>query len=176
MAAIAAAAGAGILAALFMLNNPISGTQADGNQPPGQNSTQPNSDTVTQDGYRKINVTVNGVALVADVAMTGEQRSKGLAVKDQLNETESMLFVFSKANDYGFWMKDMKFPIDIIWLGTERQVIHIEHNLPPCGLNPCPTYKPDGEAKYVLETVAGFAQKHNVDEGTIVEFDPTQLQ
>ena len=113
------------------------------------------------------------MALVADVAMTSEQRSKGLSVKDTLAENESMLFYFPKANPYGFWMKDMNFPIDIIWLDTNRSVLHIEHSLEPCDSDACPIYKPEVQTQYVLETVAGFAQKNNVTEDTVVEFDPT---
>ena len=171
--AIVAAAAAGIIALLFMAYVPVSRTVAEVDPAQVQNVTLPN-DTVTG-GYKKINVTVNGVHLVADLAITGEQRTKGLAVKDSLAENESMLFYFPKANEYAFWMKDMKFPIDIIWLDTDRKVIHVEHSLDPCDSDACPLYKPEGKTQYVLETVAGFAKKYNVTEGTIVEFDPGQV-
>ena len=177
IAAIAAAAVVGIAALVILTYLPVSRTVAEGNLPLTQNTTQPAPVNSTgMDGYKKINVMVNGVPLVADVAITGDQRSKGLAVKDTLAENESMLFVFSKANDYSFWMKNMKFPIDIIWLGTDRYVIHIEHSLEPCESDACPSYTPDDKAQYVLETVAGFAKKYNVTENTIVEFDPEQLR
>jgi uncharacterized protein len=174
--AIAAAAAAGIIALVIMTYVPVSRTVAEEDPSQGQNVTLPApvDDTATG-GYKKINVTVNGVPLVADLAITGEQRTKGLAVKDSLAENESMLFYFPKANEYAFWMKDMKFPIDIIWLDTDRKVIHIEHSLEPCDSDACPLYKPEGKTQYVLETVAGFAQKYNVIEGTIVEFDPSQI-
>lgn len=174
--AIAAAATAGIVALVFMMYVPISRTVAEVDSAQVQNVTQPApvNDTATG-GYKKINVTVNGVPLLADLAITGEQRSKGLAVKDSLAENESMLFYFPKANEYAFWMKDMKFPIDIIWLGTDREVIHIEHSLEPCDSDACPLYRPEGKTQYVLETVAGFAKKYDVTEGTIVEFDPGQI-
>ena len=144
--------------------------------PQPQNTTQPVQNNSPTADYRKVNVTVNGVQLLADVAATSDQRSKGLAVKDSLAENESMLFYFPKANEYSFWMKDMKFPIDIIWLDTNRTVFHIEHSLEPCGPDECPLYKPDGKAQYVLETVAGFSQKYNVTENTVVEFDPTRVR
>jgi uncharacterized protein len=176
IAAIVAAAAVGIIAVIVMAFVPASRTVAESDQPQIQNITQPapTNNTATA-SYKKINVSVNGVALVADVASTSEQRSKGLAVKDSLAENESMLFVFSKANDYSFWMKNMKFPIDIIWLDAERSVIHIEHSLEPCENDDCPLYKPEGKAQYVLETVAGFALKNNVTEHTLVEFDPSLL-
>lgn len=155
-----------------MLFIPASRTLADSDQVVGQNSTQPD---VTED-YKQIGVTVNGVELVADVAATGEQRGKGLAVKDHLEENEAMLFVFSKANDYQFWMKDMKFPIDIIWLDTDRRVVHVEHSLQPCDPDYCPQYNPGAKAQYVLETVAGFAERYGVTDDTVVEFDTEQLE
>jgi uncharacterized protein len=123
-------------------------------------------------GYRQINITLNGIELVADVAETNEQRTKGLSVKDALAEKEAMLFVFDTAQEQSFWMKDMKFPIDIIWLDSDKIVVHVEHNLQPCSFDAfCQTYKPDKNALYVLETVAGFAKNHNIVEGTHVEFN-----
>ena len=124
--------------------------------------------------YRQVKVTLNGIDLVADVAATNEQRTKGLSGKDALAENESMLFVFDSAQEHSFWMKDMKFPIDIIWLDANMTVVHIEHNLPPCSFGSfCPTYKPNNDALYVLETVAGFADRHQVVKGTRVEFHLT---
>jgi uncharacterized protein len=123
-------------------------------------------------GYRQVNVTVNGLVLVADIAATDEQRTKGLSVKDSLAENEAMLFVFDNEAEHIFWMKDMKFPIDIIWIDTDKTVVHIEHNLQPCSSELlCPTYKPIGDSLYVLETVGGFAEKHDIVKGTLVDFE-----
>lgn len=122
-------------------------------------------------GFRQINVVVNGVVLVADIAATVEQMTMGLSVKDSLNENEAMLFVFDQEAEHTFWMRNMKFPLDIIWIDADKSVVHIEHNLQPCssGLF-CPTYKPIGDSLYALETVGGFAQKHDIVKGTMVEF------
>jgi uncharacterized membrane protein (UPF0127 family) len=68
-------------------------------------------------------------------------------------------------------MKGMKFPIDIIWLDKDKKVVHIEPSLAPCTPFYCPTYTPSQPAMYVLETVSGFAAKHHVTEGTLVQFD-----
>jgi uncharacterized membrane protein (UPF0127 family) len=125
----------------------------------------------TSNEYRRVVVSVNGIELVAYVAATNEQKAKGLSVKDTLPEYEAMLFVFETAQEHSFWMKNMKFPIDIIWLDSDKAVVHIEHNLQPCSFDLlCPSYKPNNNALYVLETVAGFAQKHDIVEGTRVEF------
>src|SRR3712207_3429539 len=121
--------------------------------------------------FRQVNVFVNGVVLVADIAATAEQMTMGLSVKGSLNENEAMLFVFKEEAEHTIWMKNMKFPIDIIWIDADKTVVHIEHNLQPCssGLF-CPTYKPIGNSLYVLETVGGFAQKHDIVRGTTIEF------
>ena len=123
-------------------------------------------------GYRQINVSVNGLVLIADIAATDEQRTKGLSVKDSLAENEAMLFVFDNEGEHTFWMKNMKFPIDIIWIDADKTVDHIEHRLQPCRSDLlCPTYTPVDDSLYVLETVGGFAERHGIAKGTPVEFE-----
>ena len=82
---------------------------------------------LTDSRYLKAKVTVKDFELNADVAITSELISKGLAVKNQLKENEAMLFIFEESAKHSFWMKDMKFPIDIIWLDSASKVVHIEH-------------------------------------------------
>jgi hypothetical protein len=101
-------------------------------------------------GYRQVSVSVNGLVLIADIAATDEQRTKGLSVKDSLAENEAMLFVFNNEGEHTFWMKNMKFPIDIIWIDADKTVVHIEHS---------------------LQTVGGFAEKHGIAKGTPVDFE-----
>jgi uncharacterized membrane protein (UPF0127 family) len=172
------AAGSGITVALFFWPATNTTAESDRLQPEiavVNNETAPagSSSSSNDSGYyyQQVNVTVNGVDLVADIAETGEQRSKGLAIKDSLNETEGMLFVFSEPRQYVFWMKDMKFPIDIIWLDSNKTVVHVEHSLDPCGPVSCQTYMPGADSLYVLETVAGFADKYGIVEGMKVKFD-----
>ncbi len=154
--AIVAAAAAGIIAGSVLLVIPAVSVRGV---------------TPSDNGYGQVNVTVKDVKLVADIAATSDQRSKGLSVKDTLNENEGMLFVFSAEREHSFWMKNMKVPIDIIWLDNEQKVVHVEHSLDPCiPASFCPTYQPDGNSLYVLETVAGFAQKYNVTDNTYVDF------
>jgi uncharacterized protein len=122
--------------------------------------------------FRQVNVVVNGVVLVADIAATYEQITTGLSVKDSLDENEAMLFVFDEEAEHTFWMKNMKFPIDIIWIDADKTVVHIEHNLQPCSFGLfCPTYKPNDDSLYVLETIGGLAERHDIVKGTMVEFE-----
>lgn len=119
----------------------------------------------------KARIVVNGFEILADVAITDEDQIKGLSIKDQMNKNEGMLFVYGEPSRQSFWMKDMKFPIDIIWLNGTGSVVHIEENLSPCVPSlECPSFSPNENAQYVLETVAGFAQKHHLEIGTDVDF------
>ncbi len=165
--AIVAAAAAGIIAGSVLLVIPaISVREIEGEQEIIVGGVSPSNS-----GYRQVNVTVNHVKLVADIAENNTQKSKGLSVKDTLKESEGMLFVFSTEREHSFWMKNMKFPIDIIWLDDDQEVVHVEHSLEPCIPDSfCPTYKPDRNSLYVLETAAGFAQKYNVTDNTYIDF------
>jgi uncharacterized membrane protein (UPF0127 family) len=123
------------------------------------------------EGYEQTIVTVNGVSLVTDIADTSEKKTRGLGVRESMDENEAMIFLFDDEAKHSFWMKGMKFPIDIIWLDSNKRIVHIEHSLEPCQAQPCQSYVPDKGALYVLETVAGFAEKHGLQERMKVEFE-----
>jgi len=128
--------------------------------------------SLNEDRYLKAKVTVKGFELNADLAVTQEQMSKGLSVKDKLEENESMLFVFEDLSRHSFWMKDMKFPIDIIWLDRNGKIVHVEKNLQPCvSVLICTNYSPNTDSHYVLETVSEFTQRHNISVGTDIDFE-----
>ncbi len=121
--------------------------------------------------YRLANITINGFNLLADVPTTNDEFQKGLDIKDHLNENQGMLFIFTEPSKQPFWMHGMKFPIDIIWLDKEGNVVHIERNLSPCIIDlACPTYSPETDSLYVLETTANFTERHNVNIGTHMNY------
>lgn len=123
-------------------------------------------------GYNQTIVEIGGVRLLADIADTSQKKGLGLGVRDNMTETEAMLFPMEVEAQHGFWMNGMKFPIDIVWLGSDKKVVHIEENLQPCpNVLDCKTYTPDRNALYVLETVAGFTERHNVTVGMQAEFE-----
>jgi uncharacterized protein len=88
-----------------------------------------------------------------------------------MSENQGMLFVMHFPARYGFWMKEMKFPLDILWLDTKGVAVYLKQNLQPClTILNCPTYTPDTDSLYVLETVAGFSQRHAITKGTQFNF------
>lgn len=103
------------------------------------------------------------------VVDSAEAREKGLSGKESLPENTGMFFVFDKPSQYEFWMKDMKFPIDIIWLDASFKIIHIESNVSP---DTYPnTFKPESDSLYVLETDAHFTEKNNLKVGDTLNID-----
>ncbi|MEK7539600.1 MAG: DUF192 domain-containing protein [Patescibacteria group bacterium] len=106
-----------------------------------------------------------------DLALTKEAQEKGLSGREGLQNDEGLLFVFEYPDNYLFWMKDMNFPIDIIWLNQDRQIVYIKKDAQPL-LYP-ETYGPQKnqpDAKYVLEVASGFSDKNNLQVGDKVEF------
>ncbi|MGB8161944.1 MAG: DUF192 domain-containing protein, partial [Nitrososphaeraceae archaeon] len=79
--------------------------------------------------YEKKSVLINGFKVLLAIASNDELRIKGLSGSEKLHENEGMLFLFDKPSKQGFWMNEMKYPIDIIWLDSNSSVIHIEKNL-----------------------------------------------
>jgi uncharacterized protein len=124
----------------------------------------------------KVNITVNNFNLTAEIAVAPEEQSKGLSIKEDLQENEGMIFPYKEPKVLAFWMKDMKFPIDILWLDSDKRVVHIEKNLQPCNpFLPCPSFSPDTKAQYVLETVAGLSDRKGIKIGTQVDFQLSTL-
>jgi len=93
---------------------------------------------------------------------------KGLSGRSLLAPDEGMLFVFQKPDKYGFWMKDMNFPIDIIWISPDFRIVSIEKSVSP---STYPTIFSSKEASlYVLEISAGEADKIGAKIGDMVTF------
>ena len=113
----------------------------------------------------------SGRQVQAELAVTSDQRARGLMFRDSLDSGRGMLFVFPQSDFHAFWMKNCQFPIDIIWLSPEKKIVHIERAVPPCKEDPCPSYGPMRKAKYVVEVVANFSKEEKLQLGDRVEFE-----
>lgn len=106
--------------------------------------------------------------LRVDVARSQEQRILGLSGRQKLRDGEGMLFVYESEQELGFWMKDMEFAIDIIWINSHKRVLGVERSVSP---ETFPyVYRPSSPAQYVLEVSAGYAQLNNINEGVQLSF------
>lgn len=104
------------------------------------------------------------------------KRQIGLMFRDTLAQNEGMFFVFDEPGQYGFWMKNTYFPLDIIWIDENMRVVFIAKNVQPCleteqEDKECETYSPDRYAKYVLELNSGLSDKFGITVGKKVTFD-----
>lgn len=113
-------------------------------------------------------VKIAGQNIKVILAETTLEQNRGLSGREKLNENEGMLFVFNHEGNYPFWMKDMNFPIDIIWLDENLKVVYIKKNALPQSYPE--SFSPGTNAKYVLEVNAGFSEKNNLKEGDTAEF------
>lgn len=127
--------------------------------------------SVNDSTYLKGYLIIDQYTMFVDIALTDKQKQEGLSIKNSLNENEGMLFFLEEPSKASFWMKNMHFPIDIIWLDANFSIVHIEKELLPCTLAfYCPSYKPLKESLYVLETIDGFANDHHLKVGDKIDF------
>lgn len=106
---------------------------------------------------------INNQPFKALIADTISKRIKGLSNRGSLPKDEAMLFVFDKCDYHGFWMKDMNFPIDIIWLNEEKVIVDIKTNIEPKTWPKI--FYPNQLAYYGIEINAGLVQKYEIKEG-----------
>ncbi len=112
-------------------------------------------------------IKIRGAKLKVDLAVTPTEMRQGLSGRKELANNEGMLFVFPTETVPSFWMKDMRFAIDIIWLDKQSRVVGIEHNMQPDSYPQL--FSPSQPIKYVLEVKAGWAKKHAIKLGDRAE-------
>lgn len=112
----------------------------------------------------------DGGSIGAELAVTNEERAQGLMFRERIGSDQGMLFVFEEEGIYPFWMKNTLIPLDILWLGRDRRIVHIAADVPPCTAEPCPTYGPEIPASFVLELKAGEARARGLRPGDRLEF------
>jgi uncharacterized membrane protein (UPF0127 family) len=71
-------------------------------------------------------------------------------------------------------MKNTRIPLDIIWIDSDRRIVHVKHEVPPCRVEDCPSYPPNARARYVLEVAGGEARKHGLAAGDLLRFEGTE--
>jgi uncharacterized protein len=129
---------------------------------PESNENLPISGTIT---------TASGATIQVRVAETQKQRGIGLSNLEMLPKDQGMLFLFEKTGLYQFWMKDMNFPIDIIWLRAAAEgyygVVHVASDVSPDSYPNLIDPKTDADA--VLEVSAGVAKELGILPGTVIQ-------
>lgn len=115
----------------------------------------------------KPKVILGGQEVAVDIADTPALQEQGLSFREALGTNEGMLFVFAEQRPYGFWMKDMRFPIDIIYFDQNRHLVDVWERADPSSYPKI--FTPRAPAQFVLEVPAGFFSKHNLKIGNMLE-------
>lgn len=102
------------------------------------------------------------------VAQTASQQERGLMGVTSLDAHQGMLFVFSKEDNYTFWMKDTYIPLQMIWIDSNLEVVDISYAV-PCERQPCQLYYPKEPAQFVLEVSDGLDREREVQIGDVLE-------
>ena len=121
-------------------------------------------------------VVINEKIIFVELAITPEDRQRGLMERDLLEKDNGMLFVFSEEDAYSFWMKNMKISLDIIWINADGNVVYFVEDVPPCVKSPCQTYSPNADALYVLEVNPGVIDVLGIEENTEVIISLNNLE
>ena len=113
-------------------------------------------------------VIIGKTVVLAEIADEPKERAQGLSGRKSLSPGQGMLFLFEQPDRPGFWMKEMNFALDFIWIFNGR-VAEISENIAPpsSGRQPIPFY-PDQPIDAVLEVPAGYAKSQGWQAGTVV--------
>ena len=104
------------------------------------------------------------------IADTAEKRTKGLSGLASIPADYGMFFIFDRSDYQGIWMKDMLFPIDIIWIDENYKIVHIEKNISP---NTFPKiFTSPVKAKFVLELNANMGTAYDLNAGGMIFLKP----
>lgn len=122
----------------------------------------------------KIDLFINDKQFLVEVAQTDAQKSLGLSDREGLNQNAGMLFVFNKPSRQYFWMKDMKFPIDIIWIDENKKIVGNVMNAKPEDYPEA--YPSPQNVAYVLEISSGAVKKLGIKIGYGVIFDLSGIE
>jgi hypothetical protein len=107
-----------------------------------------------------------------ELAKTDKEKEIGLAKYKNIPQNFGMLFPFEKAGYYSFWMKNMKFPIDIIFIRNSK-IVTIFRNVPAPKSNneSLSIYKPNELSDTVLEINAGLSEKYKFQKKQVIEIN-----
>jgi len=127
--------------------------------------------TVIRTGDDSTKVRITDQTFNAQVARTDTEKQIGLSETEVLGENDGMLFVFDEPDFYSFWMKDMKFPIDIIYINGDKITTIIKNASPSSSAENLVIYQPKEKSDKVFEINAGLADQLNLKEGMTINIE-----
>lgn len=119
--------------------------------------------TVSSNTDNKAVIKINNTQIVAEIADEQDERQIGLSNRENIGEYQGMLFEFDSEDYYGFWMKDMRFSLDMVWLNGDKRVVSVEKVVSPESYPR--VYYPARPSQYVLELPEGTADRLGIEAG-----------
>ncbi|MDE2780964.1 MAG: DUF192 domain-containing protein [Chloroflexota bacterium] len=120
-------------------------------------------------------VTIGEASWPVELAVTPEERSRGLSGREVLPEGFGMLFVFEGDHHLSFWMREMNFPLDMAWIDSSCHVVDVTRDAPVPepgqSLSDLPRFSPSQPARFVLEINAGEFDGMDASIGEAVRFE-----
>ncbi len=104
---------------------------------------------------------------ILEVADTDAKRIKGLSGREHMAKDHGMIFTSDVVETQCFWMKGMMFPLDFIWLDSDKKIVKIDHNVSP---STYPKQYCVGNVRYVVELNGGYVTKVELDSGQKLDF------
>lgn len=117
-------------------------------------------------------IKVGTQVLNIEYSQSNNEVTKGLSGRKNLLKDHGMFFIFPTDGNYYFWMKDMNFPLDIIFLGSDYKIVDILYSAAPCGEGDCPKVTPPEKFRYALEVNSGWSRENGLqigDQFTIIK-------
>ena len=114
-------------------------------------------------------MTIAGQTFHVELANDPASRRQGLMHRPGLPANRGMLFTYPDEARRSFWMKDVHFPLDLLFFDRHWRLIHLVEHAPPCAGNDCPAYGHGVVAQYVLELPAGTAARLALEKGSRIE-------
>ena len=124
-------------------------------------------------GARQPWVEIGGQRYQVEIAKDDAARARGLMFRDSMPVDHGMLFIHDSEEPQAYWMKNCKFPQDMLFFDSNLKLVAQQRDVPPCSLgDACPSYPSNAPARYVLELNAGQAEKLKLQDGATLTFGP----
>jgi len=137
-----------------------------------QNTASGNESSTNNSGNGSLSKVCFGAkCFYVELAVTSEERARGLMFREHLDPDKGMLFIYQDEGVHYFWMKNTLIPLDMVWINGNREVISVSKDVQPCQTSQCPSIGPGQKVQYVLELNGGTSDEIGLAIGDKITFD-----
>ena len=118
----------------------------------------------------KPSLSINNHTILLNIADTPVLQRQGLSDRESLPSNTGMLFIFPEKSIQKFWMYNMNFPLDVVWI-SDQTIVGLQENVPLPTAEDIPRFSSPVPVNYVLELNAGFIKEYGISVGDMVTFN-----